>query len=293
MSKRGSTVILLVFASRAATRRGIGRSEHAKGGRRGAGSPGLWSERGGLGACVEHLGGWRSGRLVASVVDDAREQILAASGHFLHGLFGGAVLARAGGGLRDGETRGGHGGQVVGLGGVARGEVDVCEGGIALAAQGVGTEDVGERGQTVVGLRGWQLVHVRGCAQGRALVDHMAGQWLGLVAAGEGLVERGGLDDSLVGKLGGGRGHDGEAGGSALAGLGHPHGLGGLHAVRAGVLGGSLHALFDDGALLVPDGEAALQLLAHDGIVGLEAGRQAGQTDVLERGGHGPSRRAH
>lgn len=223
VSERGRAVVLLVLASWAATGRGIGRSKHAKGRRWGTGSPGLGRERSSLGACVEDLGRWRSGRLVASVVHDAREQILAASGHFLHGLLGGAVFARAGGGLRDGETRGGHRREVVGLGGVARGEMDVGEGGIAVATEGIGTEDVGERGQTVVGLRGGQLVHVRGCAQGWALVDHMASQWLGLVAACEGLVERGGLNDSLIGELRGGRRHDGETWGPALAGLGHAH----------------------------------------------------------------------
>jgi hypothetical protein len=114
----------------------------------------------------------------------------------------------------------------------------------------------------------------------------MAGQWLRLIAACEGLMERGRLDDSLVCELGCGRGHDRQAGWPALGSFGHAHQVRfrGLDALRAGVLGGSLHALFDDGALLIPHREAALQLLSHDGIMGLETRRQTRQTDILYGG---------
>lgn len=42
----------------------------------------------------------------------------------------------------------------------------------------------------------------------RGLIDDMTGERLRLMAAREGLIERSGLDDSLVGELGGGWRHN-------------------------------------------------------------------------------------
>lgn len=143
MAERRCSVILLVLASRASAGGGIGWGKHAKGRGRRTGCSRLWSERGGLGAGVDDLRRWWGGRLVASIVDNPREKILASARHFLYGFLGGAILARAARGLGGWKTWGRHWGQVVGLGGVAGGEVNVAHGGIAVAIQGLGAEYVG------------------------------------------------------------------------------------------------------------------------------------------------------
>ena len=55
------------------------------------------------------------------------------------------------------------------------------------------------------------MVDMGGGGQGRALVDDVARQRLGLVSAGKGLVQRGGLDDTLTGELSGRGGYDRQA----------------------------------------------------------------------------------
>lgn len=153
----------------------------------------------------------------------------------------------------------------------------------------VRAEDVRDWGQTVVRLGGRGVVDLRrrGRQKLRRLAEVVAVGRRGLMpAAGKGLVERRRLDYPLVGELRGGGRHDGQAGGGCL----HLRrrfrleqvGFGGLRAVGAFPLGGFLQARLDDGALLVPDGDAALQLLAHGRVLGLEAGRQTCQADVLD-----------
>jgi hypothetical protein len=66
--------------------------------------------------------------------------------------------------------------------------MDISEARVPVSTQCIGTEDVGEGRKTIVCLGCWQLMHVRGRAQGRALIDDMAGQWLWLVSASESLV---------------------------------------------------------------------------------------------------------
>lgn len=152
----------------------------------------FWGKRRGLGACVVDLWGWRGWRLVASIVNNARQQLLSSAGHLLHGLFGRVIFAGSAGGVRHAtrQTRGGHRRQVVRLGGVAARciQVDIRPARIPVPTQCIGTKDVGEGRKTIVCLGCRQLVHVGGRAQGRALVDDMAGQWLRLVSASESLV---------------------------------------------------------------------------------------------------------
>lgn len=89
MTQRRTSVVVFILAPRAPACRNIGRSEHTKGGRRRTVRRlGFRGKRRGLGACVEYLWGWRSGRLVSSIVDNARQQLLSPTRHLLHGLFG-------------------------------------------------------------------------------------------------------------------------------------------------------------------------------------------------------------
>lgn len=101
------------------------------------------------------------------------------------------------------------------------------------------------------------------------------------MAAGEGLVERRGLDDALVGELLVRGRDDAEPGGSfAARGAGGFHGAEGSGAGhlfgavdgRVAGAGGLLEPRFDDVALLLSDGDAALELLAHCGVLRHEAG---------------------
>ena len=65
--------------------------------------------------------------------------------------------------------------------------MDTSETRITVAAY-IGTKNVGEGRKTIVCLGCRQLVQVGGRAQGWALVNNMAGQWLWLVSARESLV---------------------------------------------------------------------------------------------------------
>lgn len=193
VTQRRTSVVTFILAPGAPTCRNIRRGEHTKGGRRRTvGRLGFWGKRRSLGAGVKYLWGWRSGRLVTSIVDNARQQLLSSTGHLLHGLFGGVIFARSvrGMGHATRQTRGRHRRQVVGLGGVGARciQVDISEARIPVATQCIGTEDVGEGRKTIVCLGCRHLMHVGGRAQGRALVDNMAGQWLWLVPASESLV---------------------------------------------------------------------------------------------------------
>lgn len=106
----------------------------------------------------------------------------------------------------------------------------------------------------------------------------------------EGLVERGGLNHSLVGKLLVRGGDDAQS--WRRLPLRMPWGLGGksrgtsfalLRALHGGVawLGSLLQAQLDDVSLVLSHRDAALQLLPHRGVLRDEAGRQACQTDIV------------
>lgn len=153
-------------------------------------------------------------------------------------------------------------------------------------------ENVGEGGQTVGRLRRGNVVDVGGLTQsaGAVMLDGSGGEGMfPRPQSRERLVHRRGLDDPVLRREGrGGRGRDGEARGGAFA-AGGRGGRGAPGFASAAFLPGG-----DDLALLVSDAEAALELLAHAGVVGLEARGEAGEADVMDgeaggvAGGEGP-----
>ena len=163
---------------------------------------------------------------------------------------------------------------------------------VAMSSEPLGRKDVGDGRQTVGGLGGGDVMDVSGVGEVGGLVGDVAGQGDGVMATGEGGMERGRLDDPLVRKLLVRRRDDGEARrwfpsgrgrlepteGMSVAGLGRRRRRRRLSLAR---LGRSLEARLDDVTLLIADGDAPLQLLAHGGIVGGEARGETGQSDVV------------
>lgn len=132
---------------------------------------------------------------------------------------------------------------------------------------------------------------MRRIRQIRRLVLHVSCERVRLVTARERLVQRRRLDDALVGELLVRGRDDGQSGGRFAArcpggfhgseGAGAGHLLGAVDGRVAGA-GGLLQPRLDDVTLLLADGDAALELLAHCGVLGHEAGGEAGEPDVLD-----------
>jgi hypothetical protein len=126
----------------------------------------------------------------------------------------------------------------------------------------------------------------------RAVIDDMTGERLRFMAACECLVEGGGLDNSLVGKLGGGWRHNGKSGRRSLLGTSGPGteeiGLRWFHPIWSVAFGRPLQSGLDDRSLLFADGHTPLQLLLSHGIVRLKTGGQTCQAHVVHvvPGGH-------
>ena len=142
----------------------------------------------------------------------------------------------------------------------------------ALACH-VACKDIGNRGQAVRG-----LVNVRGVAQVRGLVLEVTRHGVGM-STWKGLVQRGRLDDSLIGKLFVGRGYNGETWWGPFLGRGRGRLEAGAKGIDFGSLGSGLcagtsslvEACIDDLALLIAHRDAALNVLTHVGILGFEA----------------------
>ena len=162
-----------------------------------------------------------------------------------------------------------------------RGRVAVEPGGrgtIAGDPQPLVGEDVLDRRQPVLRLHGGRGVDVRGVGEVGRRIGRVARWGVGLMAAGEGLVQGRGLDDALVGKLFVRGWYDGKAGrwpflrchGRLQTSKRRP-----IRTVAAalGRLCVLLQPRLDDVSLLVANGDASLQLLSHARILRLEAGR--------------------
>ena len=71
----------------------------------------------------------------------------------------------------------------------------------SLHSEPVGSEDVGNRRQSIVGLGRWGVVDMGRMGEVRALVCNVPSQGMGLLSTGEALVERGRLDHPFIGEL--------------------------------------------------------------------------------------------
>lgn len=110
-----------------------------------------------------------------------------------------------------------------------------------------------------------------------------------LAISGEGLIERSRLDNTLVGELLVRRRIDRQTGRRAFPARCARRLAGGLEQVAFGISRCVVScdlvaflACFNDSALLLPNVHAPLQLLAHVGIMSVEARRKAGETKLLQ-----------
>ena len=100
------------------------------------------------------------------------------------------------------------------MGGVGIGvgvEKAIAVGVVPVNAERLSSEDVRDRWQTIIRLCSQDMMDVGGIGKVGGLVGNMAGHWIGLVSAGEALIERGRLDHSFICKLFVGRRNDREA----------------------------------------------------------------------------------
>lgn len=208
-------------------------------------------------------------RLPAVIVDDFRKEFLSTPRHVRYSLLGGAVVpgaARWGRmrGRRCRKARRGERWPVIGVGGVGVGIGSILTL-PPLDAETIGSKDVRDWGQSVARLRGRDVVDVRGVGEVGRLVGHMAGHGLWLMPAGEALIERCGLDDSFVGELLMGGGHNGQSIWRPFLGSRGRFQArtkrivcGASIAIRIGRFGCFLQPRLDDVPLLVPDRDASL-----------------------------------
>jgi hypothetical protein len=237
---------------------------------------------------VRH-GRWRGRRLVAAIVHNAGEQILASTRKGVDSVLGRLVLA---------GTRCQWSLMVMGWE-AGRWErwldVRMRRGARAVVAVRVAAstkrlrEYVCNWRKTVVCLLCRNMVDVRGLRQvGRGVCELSRG-WH-TAESSERLVDRGGLNHSLVGKLGVRRRGDAETWRRALSPrrVGRLHGpskrtllLSGSVIVQSTAFASVLLACFNDLSLALSDVHALVKLLTHRGVVGVEARRQAGKAHVV------------
>jgi hypothetical protein len=162
---------------------------------------------------------------------------------------------------------------------------------IAVLSQVFSCKHVRDGREAVRGLIRGYVVDMRRIRQVRGLILNVSRQRMRLVASCERLVQRRGLDDALVGELLMRGRHDAKSRrrlATRCAGCFHrPESAGVWHLLRAiewrvAWARSLLEPRLDDMALLFAHGDAALELLAHCGVLRHEAGGEAGETDVLD-----------
>lgn len=162
---------------------------------------------------------------------------------------------------------------------------------VAVLSQVFSCEDIRDGREAVRGLVRGYVVDMRRIRQVRGLVLDVSRQRMRLVTARERLVQRRRLNDALVGELLMRGRHDAKSRrrlATRCAGCFHrPESIRVRHLLRAidgrvARARGLLEPRLDDVALLFAHRDAALELLAHCGVLRHEAGGEAGEADVLD-----------